>query len=112
MESFILRKKTKLTGYNLTRHRAVQAFFRYRETKKEGETRESMSLSIARCFGKGVYFARMIVTWEREWIAHRERQVGCFAKTRSWLNDEGVQLHVREWLEGAKEILLDMVLQR
>jgi hypothetical protein len=75
-------KKTKLTGHNLTRHRAVQAFLRYQETKKEGETRDSMSLSVARCFRKDVHFARMIVSWERQWIAHRkiERQVGVLCK--------------------------------
>jgi hypothetical protein len=32
-----------------------------------------------------------------------EGRKGCYAKSRSWLNDEGVQLAVRKWLSGAKE---------
>ena len=32
-----------------------------------------------------------------------EGRKGCYSKTKSWLNDEGVQLAVREWLAGATE---------
>ena len=32
-----------------------------------------------------------------------EGRKGCYSKTESWLNDEGVQLAVREWLAGATE---------
>jgi hypothetical protein len=44
------------------------------------------------------------VEWERTWIQERtisEGKQGCFAKTFSWFNDEGVQLAVREWCAGA-----------
>ena len=71
-----------------------------------GETRESMSSLVARTYEKGLYFERKLITWEREWIEKgviAEGNRGCAAKTRSWFNDEGVQLAVREWISGAGE---------
>jgi len=62
-----------------------------------------MARVVARCYGKGVYFAHKIVSWEIEWMESRlisEGRRGCFVKTRSWFNDEGVQNAVREWLQG------------
>lgn len=99
-------KKIYLKGQNLTRHQAVLAFLRTEESKKLGDTREEMSYMVARCFGKGIYFARKLVSWEITWKKTRdieEEKKGCFAKTRSWLNDEGVQLVVRKWLSEAGE---------
>lgn len=65
-----------------------------------------MSFNVARCFGKGVYFARKIATWELLFLNAEkieEGKRGCFAKTRFWFNDEGVLLAAREWLSGAGE---------
>ena len=63
-------------------------------------------MTIARCYEKGLYFSRKIVTWELQWIREgkiEEGRQGCFTKTRSWFNDEGVQLAVRQWVSGAGE---------
>lgn len=52
-----------------------------------------------------MYFARRIVSWEIEWVDGRlipEGKRGCFAKTRSWFNDEGVQQAIRDWLSNQK----------
>jgi hypothetical protein len=98
--------KTDLIGQNLTRHRAVLAFLKIQRSKQLGETREEQSYMVARCFGRGLYFARKIVEWERQWIRTNkieEGRQGCFQKTSSWFGDEGVQLAVREWLAGAGE---------
>lgn len=51
-----LRSK-QLVGQNLTRHQAVLAFLRVQASRQLGGTREDMSFQVARCFGKGVYFA-------------------------------------------------------
>ena len=100
-----LRKKTTLrtmNWQNLVRHKAVLSFLRMQEGKQLGETRDSISRTVARCFGKGAYFARRLITWEIEWIKTRsisEGRRGCFAKVKSWLHDEGVLLAVREWIQ-------------
>lgn len=60
----------------------------------------------ARYFGKGTYFARKIVSWEISWRTNQYIEEGrrvCLSKTKSWFNDEGVQLAVREWVSGASE---------
>jgi hypothetical protein len=65
-----------------------------------------MSYAVARCFGRGLYFARKVVQWELQWMRGEkieEGKQGCFTKTSSWFDDEGVQLAVREWLAGAGE---------
>lgn len=71
-----------------------------------GKTREDMSLVVACCFGKGLYFARKVITWEITWKKDRiieEGRKGCVSKISSWFNDEGVQLAVWEYLAGAGE---------
>jgi len=99
-------RKVALVGQNLARHQAVLGFLKMQLSRQDGETREQMALSVARSHGRGLYFARKIVAWERTWLQSRmieEGRKGCYTKSRSWLNDEGVQLAVREWLSGAKE---------
>lgn len=64
IEKKLQSKKICLGGQNLNRHRAVLAFLRMQESKKLGDTREEMSYMVARCFGKGIYFARKLVSWE------------------------------------------------
>jgi hypothetical protein len=96
-------KKHALQGQNLMRHMAVLTFLRVQHGKQLGETRVHMAHIVARCFGKGIHFARLVVTWEREWIENREipeGRRGCYSKTQSWFNDEGIQNAVRKWLQG------------
>ena len=106
LEKKLRSKKTVLEGQNLNRHRAVLALLYMTQTRQGGDTREELSYYIARTFNKGLYFARRVVQWEGTWV--RERKIpegmrGCFAKTFSWYNDEGVQIAVREWCAGAGE---------
>ena len=103
LEKKLHSKKEVLEGQNLTRHRAVLALLYTMELRQDGETREELSFQVARSFNKGVYFARKIVEWERMWLRERriqEGKRGCYAKTFSWANDEGVQIAVREWCAG------------
>jgi len=98
--------KSRLHGQNLTRHQAVLAFLSIQQSRRRGETRRQLAFFVARCFNRGWYFARKIVSWEISWVQERtieEGRRGCFAKVRSWLNDEGVQLAVCEWISGAGE---------
>lgn len=103
LEKTIRSKKFNISmnGQTLMRHQTVLVFLRIQQRKQEGDSRESMAAMTSRCFGRGVYFARRIVTWEIEWL--REKQIpegkrGCFTKSQSWFRDEGVQQAVRNWL--------------
>ena len=106
LEKKLRSKKTRLEGQNLTRHRAVLALLYTTQSRQGGDTREDLSYHVARAFNKGVYFSRKVVEWENMWIRERkipEGKQGCFGKTSSWFNDEGVQIAVREWCAGAGE---------
>jgi hypothetical protein len=61
-------KKVALVGQNLARHQAVLGFLKMQLSRQDGETREQMALSVARSHGRGLYFARKIVAWERTWL--------------------------------------------
>jgi hypothetical protein len=64
-----------------------------------GNSRRSIAYTIGLSFGKGWCFARKLVTWEPMILRGLDIPEGkqeSFAKTRSWLNDEGVLLHARE----------------
>jgi hypothetical protein len=102
-----LRSKngSALQGQNRTRHEAVLHFMRLSRHENAG-TRKEKALSVARCFGKGSFFARKIIHWERTWVSERsieEGRQGCYSKVQSWLNDEGVQLAIRDYLAGKKD---------
>lgn len=87
----IASKRAKLDGENLTRHRAVLAFLYVQGSKQPGETRQAMARNVSWCFGRGEYFARKIVVWERTWIEERTIEEGYgdgFGKTGSELEDE------------------------
>ena len=74
-----------------------------------------MALYVARPRGRGSYFARKIIARERSWLRSRdieEGRKGCYSKTKSWLNDEGVQLAVREWLARATEAVSSATIRR
>lgn len=63
-----LRSKTAVPiGQTLIRHRAVLYFLKLQESRKPEETRESLALTVARCFQRGVYFSRKIISWEITW---------------------------------------------
>lgn len=107
LDKKIHSKKQTMNRQNMMRHQAVLAFLRLQEQRKPGESRKEMAFLVARCFGKGVYFSRKVISWEIEWIKEQsieEGKRGCFSKTRSWFNDEGVQLAVREWLAGKSKV--------
>jgi hypothetical protein len=93
-------KKINMQSQNLVRHRAVLSFMQMQQSKQLGEIREEMSFAVARCYGK-------VVTWELQYLRGEnieEGKRGCgYSKTRSWFNDEGVQLAVREWISGKGE---------
>jgi len=107
LEKKLRSKKTAdVLPQNIIRHQAVLCLFKVQNGRKLGETRQEMAQVVARCFGKGLYFAQKLVTWELQWILEgkiEEGRRGCYAKTRSWFNDEGVQIAVREWLAGMGE---------
>ncbi|RPA74382.1 hypothetical protein BJ508DRAFT_333155 [Ascobolus immersus RN42] len=103
------RKELQLKGQNLFRHETVRMFLRAQRTRKPEETRLFIAMEIvACCCGRGLYFARKVISWEIEWRKSQfhtinEGKKGCFAKTHSWFNDEGVQIHIREYFAGAGE---------
>ena len=106
LERKLASKKASPDGQNRTRHQAVLHFLKVQQSSKSKESREDMALTVARCYGRGIYFARKLISWERTWIASQtieEGKQGCFQKTSSWFNDEGVMLAVRKWLAGASE---------
>ena len=59
--------------------------------------------------------ADKIITWKRMWISERRIPEGMQGKKKkivSWLNDEGVQLAVREYMAGAGEGILALGLAK
>jgi hypothetical protein len=104
LKNHIARSHKNWTAAALTRHYAVYSLLRRTENRKEAETRLDVAMDVARNYGKGVYFARAVVSWENAWIASRtipQGEQGRHGKTSSWFNDEGVMLAVREWLAEA-----------
>jgi len=106
LEKKIESKREGLQGQNRTRHLAVLTFLKVQLSKQSGETREDMSFLVACCYGRGIYFAWKLVTWECMYLKDGnipESRRGCFAKTQSWFNDEGIQLAAREWIAQSGE---------
>ncbi|RPB11555.1 hypothetical protein P167DRAFT_575298 [Morchella conica CCBAS932] len=93
---------------NLTRHRAILAYMNMQVQRWDNpnETRRSLALCVARRLGRGCYFARKLVSWELSWKRDQVIEIGrqgCLAKTRSWFDDEGVQLAAREWISSVSD---------
>ncbi|KAI1007215.1 hypothetical protein K3495_g998 [Podosphaera aphanis] len=85
---------------------AVLALLYSKKLQEKGASREDISLTVAKTLNKGRYFADRIRQWEHSWIEERqiaESRGGKNSKRLSWLNDEGVQLAVREWCSVAGE---------
>jgi hypothetical protein len=79
----------------------VLAFLHLQINKRDDRTRKEMAFEVAKCCGRGQYMARKIINWEREWMDHRNisvRNQGCFVKSSSWFDDEGVEVAVREYI--------------
>lgn len=107
MEKKLKSKKEApcMQGQTRIRHEAVLQFMRLSFAKGSTDTNLDMALTVAKCYGKGSYFARKILQWKHTWILERkieEGRQGCFSKTASWFNDEGVHLAIREHLAGTK----------
>jgi hypothetical protein len=90
-----------LNEQTLSRHRSVLAFLHLQIKRRDDTGRKEMAYEVAKCCGRGQYMARKIIHWEREWMDHRripEGNQGCFVKSSSWFNDEGVEAAVREYI--------------
>lgn len=106
LEKKISRKSSQLSGQDLVRHRAVLSYLKIQRVRTKDETRKSLAFVVARCYGRRSYFARRLIIWEKTWIAElkiEEGRQGCFAKIKSWLNDEGVALAARDWIANVGE---------
>jgi len=65
LEKKLRSKKTvDMLPQNIIQHQAVLFFFEIQDRRKLRETRGKMAQAAARCFGKGLYFAQKVVTWE------------------------------------------------
>lgn len=110
LEKHLKSRKNGLQGQNLIRYRAVLVFLNFQLTKpavvplnltSSIPTRLDYVILTAKSFRKNVYFTRKVVTWERQWRQDQkidEGHRGCYVKTRSWFNNEGVQLVAREFM--------------
>lgn len=115
LEKKLSSKKSGLNGQDLTRHRAVLQFLRYQRSEKKLHespvsrkkmTWMEMAMQIAWCFSRGKWYAEKLISWERRWLACLEIPMGkqgCFVKTESWFNNEGVMLAACQYIAGAGE---------
>ncbi|KAF8471749.1 hypothetical protein BDZ91DRAFT_473229 [Kalaharituber pfeilii] len=107
-----LRKKLKCkkeapVGQNYQRHLAVLHFLQL-QLHRPLETRTSLSLMTANSFDRGTKMARHLRQWERSWLISRSIPQGFQGLRNSrftWLDDEGVQLAVREYIANVGEAL-------
>ena len=101
-----LREDRSLNPTNLMRHQAVLSLLRLLLKRERNGTREKLARIVARSFNQGRGFARRISQWEKSWVEERivpESRRGLHIKTKSWLNDEGIQLEVRRQVSMMKE---------
>ncbi|KAI1005603.1 hypothetical protein K3495_g2617 [Podosphaera aphanis] len=101
LEKMLSSKVNSLKDQILSRYRAVLAFLYSTKLQEKGVSREDVSLTVAKTFNEGRYFADRIRQREHSWIEERQIAESCRGKNSKrllpWLNDEGVQLAVREW---------------
>ncbi|PUU82631.1 hypothetical protein B9Z19DRAFT_1061657 [Tuber borchii] len=101
----LLESKSKPIGQDYTCYLAVLHFV-YLQRKRPGVSPKELSLAAANAFNRGRWVANQIVTWERMWISERRIPEGMQGKKNkivSWLNGEGVELAVREYMPAAGE---------
>lgn len=87
------------------RHESVLSFLNLQYSQKgtpiEDVRRGTLASMASKMSGKGGWFAKQIVKWEKSWIASRtipEGKQGCKANLSTWLRDEGLQIFVRSWI--------------
>lgn len=100
-----LRLKNNLQGVNLTRHHLVNSYLNLLRNRQAHETRSGLAIMVARVYGGGPWLARRLVGFSRSWILSRSIENnfrGCHPKVKSWLNDENVEIGVRDYLAGYK----------
>jgi hypothetical protein len=76
------------------------------EKRKANERQMEMADNIVRYYNKGVYFAKIIVSWENQWLKNQViilGKQGCCAKSFSGFSNEEIQLEVRRWCASAGE---------
>lgn len=78
------------------------------QIRNPDHTRKETARQVAECYGRGLYVSKKIVTWEIQWMTKssiEEEKQGCYTKSHSWFNDEGVQLAVRECISSSGDKL-------
>lgn len=106
MEQILRSKRTNLSGTSLLRHEAVLALLYRMQRREPGETREDLAVQVAKSYNRSNYFAKKLVEYERRFIFVGDipdSDRGRHAKTKSWFDDEGVQLRIREELAVSQE---------
>lgn len=103
-------KSKNLNDQSKLRHESVLMFLELQHSKHGKPLEDNRRMVLAgiasRAKGKGEWFARHIVKWEKSWIASRtipEGRIGCKGNLNSWLKDEGLLLFVREWIGKSKD---------
>jgi hypothetical protein len=86
----------------LCRHEMVQSFLNIqsRGNKYPGKTRRDLATIVASIDDWGEGKARSIVQWEISWVKSRcipESKAGKNKHTHSWMDDEKLQLDLREY---------------
>ena len=92
LENFLSINKKKISAYDYLRYRALHLFFKY--YKQNNMTQIDASLQSAKeIYNKGVYKARQIRSWAKNWIQFGvlpKSLQGCHQKTKSFIDDEDV----------------------
>ncbi|RPA87789.1 hypothetical protein BJ508DRAFT_357373 [Ascobolus immersus RN42] len=107
MEKKLKEKRNGLQGDYLIRHRAVLIFMNFQHTLPTvlPGTRLEYARLAAKAFRHNIYYARKIISWEIQWRRDQkieEGRKGCHVKTKTWFNDEGVQLAAREFVQNSE----------
>lgn len=81
--------------------------WRMQQPAAKGKYRRDIAIEIARSNQRGDYTGRLLVQWEKSWIATRmlpATQAGGNRKFLWWTSDEGITQQVRDWAreEGDK----------
>lgn len=104
LKQLLRRKSHGLRGETHRRHELVLQLMHATRSRLEHETRKDIAFNIARGHGRGKYLSAMVLKWERQWINTRkidDDERGRKNALRSWLNDEGTMLAVREYIAQA-----------
>lgn len=98
----------QLSAQNQQRHRVVLSFLYQQYSQKgspEARGRWDLAKVTARGANRGQWVARQILKWEQHWVSNREipeGKQGCNSNVTSLLNDEGLLVFVRGWINSHK----------